>query len=95
MFKPLHDKILIKRASRTEKTGGGILLPETVEQESMEGVIVAVGPGRYENGERIPPVVKVGDKVLFGKWAAKDVVINKEKFAIMREDDIIGILKDI
>ena len=95
MFKPLDDRILIKKAPKVEKTSAGILLPETVEQESMEGVVVAVGPGRFEKGKRIEPVVKVGDKVLFGKWAAKDVEIEKEKYAIMHENDIIGILKDI
>lgn len=93
-IQPLHDRIFIKKPAEVEQTIGGILLPDTLKQEPMEGEVVAVGPGAVEKGERIPPVVKVGDRVLFGKWAIKDVVVDGEELAWMKEGDIIGILTE-
>lgn len=92
-IKPLHDRIFIKKQAEATQTDGGILLPDMFKQEPMEGVVVAVGPGIFEKGVRIEPVVKVGDRVLFGKWTIKDVEIDGEELAAMREGDIIGILK--
>lgn len=93
-IQPLHDRIFIKKQAEVEQTIGGILLPDTLKQEPMEGIVVAVGPGAYEKGERVPPVVKIGDRILFGKWAIKDVEVDGEEFATMKEGDIIGILKE-
>lgn len=92
MIKPLNDRIFIKRIEKATKTDGGIIIPDTSDQESMEGTVVAVGPGRYENGARVPLVVKKGDKVIFTKWASKDIVIDDVEYAVMNEEDIIGIL---
>ena len=93
-IQPLHDRIFIKKQAAVVQTDGGILLPDMIKQEPMEGVVVAVGPGAYKKGERVEPVVKVGDRVLFGKWAIKDVEVDGEELATMKEGDIIGILKD-
>ena len=93
-LQPLQDRILIRKKEVVEKTSGGILLPDVFKQEPMEGVVVAVGPGRYEKNERVPPVVKVGDIVLFGKWGIKDIKVDGEEFAMMKEDDIIGIVTE-
>ena len=93
-IRPLHDRIFIKKKPEIKETDGGVLLPDTLKQEPMEGVVIAVGPGAMENGERVPPVVKVGDRVLFGKWAIKDIVIDGEELAWMSEGDIIGILTE-
>lgn len=93
-IQPLHDRIFIRKEAEVTQTDGGILLPDIFKQEPMEGVVVAVGPGAIEKGKRIEPVVKVGDRVLFGKWTIKDVEIDGEELATMKEGDIIGILKE-
>ena len=95
MLKPLDDRIILRKVEASTVSEGGVLLPGTLDQEPMEGTVVAVGPGKKnKKGDRIPPVVKVGDRVLFGKWGIKDIQINKEEFAVMCEDDIIGILTE-
>jgi chaperonin GroES len=93
MLIPLDDRIVIRKKVSATMTDGGVFLPETLEQEAMEGEVVAVGPGKYDkDGERIPPVVAVGDFVIFGEWSAKDMLVDGEMLSVMREDDIIGIL---
>lgn len=93
MIKPLDDRIFIKRVEAQAVSDGGIILPETIEQTPMEGTVVAAGPGKYKDGERIPLVVNVGDRVLFTSWASKEIEIDEETYSVMIEDDIIGILK--
>ena len=95
MLRPLDDRIILRKKEVKEVTDGGIFIPDMVKQEPMEGTVVAVGPGKYdEDNNRIPPVVKVGDRVLFGKWAIKDLDVFDEELAVMREGDIIGILTE-
>lgn len=94
-LRPLEDRIVLRKKEVKDVTDSGIFIPDTVEQEAMEGTVIAVGPGKIDkNNEHIPPVVKVGDRVLFGKWAIKDIQVDNEELAIMREDDIIGILTE-
>lgn len=92
---PLADRVIVKPAQAEEKTKGGIILPDTAKEKPIEGSIVAVGPGRFsENeGKVIPMTVKVGDKVLYGKYSGTEVAIEGEEYLIMRESDIFGILK--
>ena len=93
-FRPLHDRVLIKRVKEEEKTRGGIIIPETAQEKPQEGEVVAVGPGaRDEDGERIPLDVKVGDRILFGKWSGTEVKIDGEELLIMKESDIMGIVE--
>lgn len=95
MLKPLDDRIILRKVEAKQESAGGVLLPGNLEQEPMEGTVVAVGPGKYDNNnERIPPVVKVGDRVLYGKWGIKDITVDGEELAVMIEDDIIGILTE-
>lgn len=92
-FKPLHDRVLVRRASNDEKTAGGIILPETAQEKPMEGEVVAVGSGYInDNGDKRPLDVKEGDKVVFSKWAGTEVTINGEELMVMKESDIIGII---
>jgi len=94
-FKPLEDRIILRKIEAKEQSQGGVLLPSTVDQEPMEGVVVAIGPGAIDkNGDVIEPVVAMGDRVLYGKWGIKDIIIDKEDYAVMREGDIIGILTE-
>lgn len=93
-FHPLHDRILVRRIVADEKTAGGILIPDTVKEKPMEGEVVAVGPGaRDENGSRIKPTVKVGDRILFGKWSGTEIVLDGEELLIMKEPDVLGIIE--
>lgn len=93
MLRPLNDRIVLRKKEVSNVTNSGLLIPDTVDQEPMEGEVLAVGPGSLDkHDKRIPPVVKVGDIVIYGKWAIKDIVVNDETLAIMSEDDIIGIL---
>ncbi len=93
-FRPLHDRVLIKRVKEEEKTRGGIIIPETAQEKPQEGEVVAVGPGaRDEDGERIPLDVKVGDRILFGKWSGTEVKIDGEELLIMKESDIMGVVE--
>jgi chaperonin GroES len=93
-FKPLHDRVLVKRIEQEEKTKGGIIIPDTAKEKPQEGEIIAVGPGgRDDDGKVIPLDVKAGDRVLFGKWSGSEVKIDGEELLIMKESDLLGILE--
>jgi chaperonin GroES len=92
-FRPLHDRVVVQRIDAEEKTKGGIIIPDTAKEKPQEGKIVAVGPGgRDEAGHLIKPDVKVGDRVLFGKWSGTEVKIDGEELLIMKESDIMGVI---
>ena len=92
-FRPLHDRVVVRRLESEEKTKGGIIIPDSAKEKPQEGEIVAVGPGgRDESGKLIPIDVKVGDKVLFGKWSGTEVKLDGEEFLIMKESDIMGVI---
>ena len=92
-FKPLHDRVLVKRVASDEKTSGGIIIPDTAQEKPMEGKVLEVGSGsRNENGKLEPLDVKKGDKILFGKWSGTEVKMNGTDFLIMKESDIMGII---
>ncbi len=92
-LKPLGDRVVVKPAAAEEKTAGGIILPDTVKEKPVEGTIVAAGPGKVaDDGKVVKMEVKVGDKVLYGKYSGTEVTINGEEYLIMRESDIFGIL---
>ena len=92
-FRPLHDRVLVRRVEAEEKTAGGIIIPDTAKEKPQEGEVVSVGEGtRDEDGERIPMDVKAGDKILFGKWSGTEVKVGGEDLIIMKESDILGIL---
>ena len=92
-FRPLHDRVVVQRIDAEEKTKGGIIIPETAKEKPQEGKVVAVGPGgRDEAGKLIKPDVKVGDRVLFGKWSGTEVKIEGEDLLIMKESDIMGVI---
>jgi len=90
---PLYDRILLKRVEETEQKKGNIIIPDTAKEKPMEGKVIAVGTGRIEKGERIPLEVKVGDTVLFGKYAGTEIKINDKEHVIVREDEVLGIIK--
>ncbi len=93
-FRPLHDRVVVRRVEEDETTTGGIIIPDTAKEKPMQGEILAVGPGaRNENGEVVPLDVKIGDHVLFGKWSGNEVTIDGEELAIMKEADIMGVLE--
>jgi chaperonin GroES len=93
-FRPLHDRVLVRRVEAEAKTRGGILIPDTAKEKPIEGEVLAVGPGaRDETGRIIPLDVKVGDRVLFGKWAGTDVIIDGEERLILKESDILGVIE--
>ena len=93
-FRPLHDRVLVKRVKEEEKTKGGIIIPDTAKEKPQEGKIVAVGTGiRGEDGKVTPLDVKAGDKILFGKWSGTEVTIDGEELIIMKESDILGIVE--
>ncbi|MDO8433042.1 MAG: co-chaperone GroES [Candidatus Binatus sp.] len=92
-FRPLGDRILIKRIKEEEKTKGGIIIPDTAKEKPQEGKVIAVGKGKYDEGKLIPIEVKVGDKILFGKYSGSEIKLEGEDLIIMREDDILGILE--
>jgi chaperonin GroES len=92
-FRPLHDRVVVKRLEGEEKTKGGIIIPDTAKEKPQEGKVIAVGPGgRDENGKLTPLDVKAGDRVLFGKWSGTEVKIGDEELLIMKESDILGIV---
>jgi chaperonin GroES len=94
-FRPLHDRVVVRRIAAEEKTRGGIIIPDTAQEKPSEGEIVAVGPGgRDEAGKLIPMDVKVGDHVLFGKWSGTEVKLDGKELMIMKESDIMGVLVD-
>ena len=93
-FRPLHDRVVVKRVKEEEKTRGGIIIPETAQEKPQEGEVIAVGPGaRDEDGERVELDVKVGDRILFGKWSGTEVKIDGDDLLIMKESDIMGVLE--
>src|SRR5579864_1943490 len=93
-FRPLHDRVLIRRVESEEKTSGGIIIPDTAKEKPMEGEVVAVGPGaRDEHGKVQPMELKAGDHVLFGKWSGTEVKLDGEELIIMKESDIMGVLE--
>ena len=95
MFKPLHDRVLVRRVEQDEKTKGGIIIPDTAKEKPMEGEIIAVGSGhKAEDGTVTPLDVKAGDRVLFGKWSGTEVTIDGEELLIMKESDILGVIED-
>jgi chaperonin GroES len=93
-FRPLHDRVVVRRLDAEEKTSGGIIIPDTAKEKPMEGEVVAVGPGaRNEQGQIVPLEVKAGDRILFGKWSGTEVKIDSEELLIMKETDIMGIVE--
>lgn len=94
-FRPLHDRVVVRRIEMDEKTAGGVIIPDTAKEKPMQGEVIAVGPGtRNEKGEIRPLDVSDGDRVLFGKWSGTEVKIDGEELLIMKESDILGILED-
>src|SRR5580698_395527 len=92
-FRPLHDRVVVRRLTAEEKTSGGIIIPDTAKEKPMEGEVISVGPGaRNEAGQLVPLDVKAGDKILFGKWSGTEVKLNGEELLIMKESDIMGII---
>ena len=93
-FRPLHDRVVIRRLDAEEKTTGGIIIPDTAQEKPMEGEVVAAGPGaRTEQGEIVALEVKAGDRILFGKWSGTEVKVDGEELLIMKESDIMGIIE--
>ena len=94
-FRPLHDRVVVRRITAEEKTAGGIIIPDTAKEKPMEGEVIAVGPGaRNEAGALVPLDVKAGDKILFGKWSGTEVKLDGEELLIMKESDIMGIIDE-
>jgi chaperonin GroES len=95
-FRPLHDRVVVRRLEAEEKTAGGIIIPDTAKEKPMEGEIIAAGPGsRDETGKLVPLDVKAGDRVLFGKWSGTEVKLDGEDLLIMKESDIMGVVDDV
>jgi chaperonin GroES len=92
-IRPLQDRVIVKRTDEAEQMRGGLYIPDTAKEKPQEGEVIAVGPGKVENGNRIELTVKVGDKVLFGKYSGTEVKLDGEEYLIMREDDILGIIE--
>jgi chaperonin GroES len=93
-FRPLHDRVVVRRLNAEEKTSGGIIIPDTAQEKPMEGEVVAVGPGaRNEQGQIVALEVKAGDRILFGKWSGTEVKLDGEELLIMKESDIMGIVE--
>ncbi|WP_306153684.1 co-chaperone GroES [Roseovarius sp. MMSF_3281] len=92
-FKPLHDRVLVRRVESDEKTAGGLIIPESAKEKPQEGEVVSVGDGaRKDNGELIEMAVNAGDKVLFGKWSGTEITLDGEELLIMKESDILGVI---
>ena len=93
-FRPLHDRVVVRRIEGESKTAGGIIIPDTAKEKPQEGEIVSVGPGgRDESGKLIPIDLKVGDRILFGKWSGTEVKIDGEELLIMKESDVMGVIE--
>ena len=93
-FRPLHDRVVVRRIEEDERTKGGIIIPDTAKEKPQQGEVIAVGPGaRDENGNLVPLDVKPGERVLFGKWSGTEVKIDDEELLIMKESDILGVLE--
>jgi chaperonin GroES len=94
-FRPLHDRVLVRRVESEQKTAGGIIIPDTAQEKPMEGQVVAVGTGRVNDDGKVTPLdVKEGNRVIFGKWSGTEVKVNGEELLIMKESDIMGIIED-
>jgi chaperonin GroES len=94
-FRPLHDRVVIRRVTAEEKSSGGIIIPDTAQEKPMQGEVIAVGPGaRDEQGQIVALDVKAGDRILFGKWSGTEVKLDGEELLIMKESDIMGIIED-
>jgi chaperonin GroES len=94
-IRPLHDRVIVQRTEQEEKTAGGIIIPDTAKEKPIQGEVIAVGPGaRDDAGKKIPMDVKVGDIVLFGKWAGTEVKLDGEDFLVLKESDIIGVVEN-
>ena len=94
-FRPLHDRVVVKRIDAEEKTAGGIIIPDTAKEKPMEGEIVAAGPGARGDDRKLQPLdVKVGDRVLFGKWSGTEIKIDGEDFVVAKESDIMGVVEE-
>jgi len=92
-FRPLHDRVLVRRVESEEKTAGGLIIPETAKEKPQEGEVVSVGSGaRDDSGNRVAPDVKAGDRILFGKWSGTEVKVDGQDLLIMKESDIMGVL---
>ena len=92
-FRPLHDRVVVRRLKQEEKTAGGIIIPDTAQEKPQEGEVVAVGPGaRDDDGKLHPPEVKEGDRVLFGKWSGTEIKLDGNELLVMKESDLMGIL---
>ena len=91
-FRPLHDRVVVRRIEADQKTHGGIIIPDTAQEKPQEGEVVAAGPGRFEKDKRVPMEVKVGDKVLYGKYSGTEVTLDGEQYLILRESDILAIV---
>ncbi|MGC8475046.1 MAG: co-chaperone GroES [Acetobacteraceae bacterium] len=93
-FRPLHDRVVVRRIEAEEKTAGGIIIPDTAKEKPQEGEVIAAGPGaRNEQGQLVPLEVKAGDRILFGKWSGTEVKLDGEELLIMKESDIMGIVE--
>jgi len=93
-FRPLHDRVVVRRLKQEEKTAGGIIIPDTAQEKPQEGEVVAVGPGaRDDDGKLHPPEVKEGDRVLFGKWSGTEIKLDGNELLVMKESDLMGILE--
>jgi chaperonin GroES len=94
-FRPLHDRVVVRRIDADEKTAGGIIIPDTAKEKPIEGEVVAVGPGaRDENGQLVPLDLKAGDHILFGKWSGTEVKIDGEELLIMKEGDVLAVVEE-
>ena len=92
-FRPLHDRVLVRRIEQEEKSAGGVIIPDTVKEKPIEGKVLSVGPGsRDESGKLVPLDVKAGDRILFGKWSGTEVKIDGEDLLIMKESDVMGVV---
>ena len=93
-FRPLHDRVVVKRVDAEEKTMGGIIIPDTAKEKPQEGEVIAVGPGaRDEQGKLVPLDLKVGDRILFGKWSGTEIKLDGQDLLIMKESDVMGVLE--
>ncbi len=93
-IRPLHDRVIVKRIEEEERSKGGIIIPDTAKEKPQEGKVIAVGPGKREDGKLIAPDVKTGDRVLFGKYAGTEIKLEGEEHLILREEDILGIIEN-
>ena len=94
-FRPLHDRVVVRRIEGEEKTKGGIIIPDTTKEKPQEGEVIAVGPGaRDESGKLVPIELKAGDRILFGKWSGTEVKIDGEELLIMKESDVMGVIDE-